>query len=200
MPNTLTLIHLVLTPPAAYAYYVSATSTGEEFAQMCLGTLAVLGIFGLMLLDAVDGMWARRFQVTSRAGWLLDPIADRVATVAICWALYSAVSSRFPEQIIMQIITGGVAALMLELSVITVVIAALATGRKTNPERYGKLKFAAYDASISVGLIGTLLALLHWTLVAQFMELIAGAGLFAGGMVLARESLRTHRATLREER
>jgi len=77
VPNVITLVRLALVPVLAYCAAVEA-----------YGAAAVV-FMAAALSDLLDGYVARRFQVVSKLGALLDPVADKlnmlVATVALAW-------------------------------------------------------------------------------------------------------------------
>ncbi len=77
LPNLLTVLRLLLVPVMGYALAVEAYGVA----------LAVFLVAALT--DLADGIIARRFDLTSRLGATLDPIADKlnmfVATVLLAW-------------------------------------------------------------------------------------------------------------------
>ena len=79
LPNVLTLIRLALVPVTGYCL-----ATGQYQAALPIFLLAAL-------TDLADGYIARRFNLTSRLGAALDPVADKlnmlVATVGLAWQL-----------------------------------------------------------------------------------------------------------------
>ena len=77
LPNLLTLLRLVLVPVMAY------------FAWSGQYAIALPVFLVAALTDLADGYIARRFNVVSKLGALLDPVADKlnmfVATVVLAW-------------------------------------------------------------------------------------------------------------------
>lgn len=71
-PNLLSLSRVLLA-----AVFVLAPASGVRLAVLCLAALT----------DLLDGWLARRLNRTSRAGALLDPIADRLFVLAALLAL-----------------------------------------------------------------------------------------------------------------
>ena len=75
IPNAITLLRLLLTPVIAMLlverYYVAGF---------------VIYVFAA-LSDGLDGYLARRFNVTSRVGALLDPVADKLIVICASFAL-----------------------------------------------------------------------------------------------------------------
>src|SRR4051812_46196282 len=71
LPNLITVVRLVLVPTIIWLI-----TAGEPRAAFWLFALAGIG-------DAVDGFLARRFDLRSRLGALLDPLADKVLLVTL---------------------------------------------------------------------------------------------------------------------
>ncbi|MBV8518720.1 MAG: CDP-alcohol phosphatidyltransferase family protein [Acidobacteria bacterium] len=83
IPNLLTSLRLVLVP----CFLVASMQRMYTLAFVLFVTAAVTDIF--------DGAIARRFNVRSRIGALLDPLADK--TLMICGFLYYTFSSVLPR-------------------------------------------------------------------------------------------------------
>lgn len=84
IPNMLSLFRLVLIPVYIYIY-LNATETRHYVLAA-----AILAIS--CLTDMVDGKIARRFNMISNLGKLLDPIADKMTQLAliICLSIHRA--------------------------------------------------------------------------------------------------------------
>ena len=81
IPNILSLFRLLLLPVYAYIYLNAETATDFYIAG---------GIFILSALtDMADGFIARKFNMISRFGKILDPVADKVTQgiIMICLAI-----------------------------------------------------------------------------------------------------------------
>ena len=78
IPNLLSLFRLCLIPLIVYEY-CSVQNT----------TLAVLFIALSALTDVLDGKIARRFNMVSDVGKVLDPIADKLTQAALIICLIS---------------------------------------------------------------------------------------------------------------
>lgn len=76
IPNGLSLVRLILIPVFVWAYC---------FLENNYLTFALLLISGLT--DMVDGFIARRFNMTSDVGKILDPLADKLTQLAIFFCL-----------------------------------------------------------------------------------------------------------------
>lgn len=75
VPNLLSFLRLVLIP-VYIRLYLNATTEKDH-----LLAAAVLGIS--CLSDAADGFIARKYNMTSRLGQLLDPLADKMTQLAL---------------------------------------------------------------------------------------------------------------------
>ena len=75
IPNTLTILRLLGTPLSVWF-----------IAQNQL-TIAFWIFFGVSATDWLDGYLARRWQVTSKLGQILDPIADKFLIMSVYLAL-----------------------------------------------------------------------------------------------------------------
>lgn len=81
VPNLLSLLRLVMIP-----VYVTLYLNAESFADYALAA-AVLALS--CLTDMIDGKIARKFNMISKVGIVLDPIADKATQgcVLICFAI-----------------------------------------------------------------------------------------------------------------
>lgn len=107
IPNLLSLFRLVLIP-IYVTIYLNAKSDADHY--LAAGILAVS-----CLTDMVDGQIARRFNMISTTGKILDPLADKITqfTLILCLAikyplLWSLVGLFFLKEIF-QLIAGLVA-------------------------------------------------------------------------------------------
>lgn len=85
IPNLLSMIRLILIP----VYIVIYLNADEPHEYLIAGLILAVSC----LTDAVDGMIARQFNMKSRFGKLLDPVADKLTQFALtlCLSLkYSA--------------------------------------------------------------------------------------------------------------
>ena len=72
LPNTLTFIRIILTPVCVYFLVFNSKPI-----------LAFLIFVIASITDAFDGYYARKFNVISRLGAFLDPLADKIMVVSI---------------------------------------------------------------------------------------------------------------------
>lgn len=78
LPNILTLFRLILVPVYLWAFYITASPHK-------VGALLVLLIAGAT--DVLDGWIARHNGLETRAGQLLDPLADKLMMLAVLFSL-----------------------------------------------------------------------------------------------------------------
>ncbi len=143
IPNMITLTRIILIP--VYIYYFSK------------GNYTFAGIFFSIsaLTDFLDGFIARKFNLTTRLGKILDPLADKITIISILIIL--TVLDIIPD-ILASII------LLRELFILTGSILAYYLGIKNvvEPSKIGKLSiFLLYIALaariLNVELIGMIL-------------------------------------------
>ena len=77
IPNALSVLRAFLAVPV-----VLSLRAGRDGAALLLVVVA-------LATDALDGYLARRFQWTSRAGHVLDPVADKVLAAALALSLWA---------------------------------------------------------------------------------------------------------------
>jgi len=143
IPNMITLTRIILIP--VYIFYFSK------------GNYTFAGIFFSIsaLTDFFDGFIARKFNLTSRLGKILDPLADKITIISILIILT-----------VLDIIPGILSSIILirELFILTGSILAYYLGVKNvvEPSKIGKLAiFLLYIALaariLNVELIGMIL-------------------------------------------
>ncbi len=76
LPNIITGIRIAMIPVFAVFYLF------EKFS------VAIFILALVMLSDLLDGHIARKYNLQSRTGELLDPLADKLALVMVCVCLY----------------------------------------------------------------------------------------------------------------
>ena len=81
IPNLLSLFRLILLPVYAYIY-LNAT---EGYQYFIAGTIMAVSC----LTDMVDGKIARRYNMISTLGKILDPVADKITqfTLTLCLSM-----------------------------------------------------------------------------------------------------------------
>ena len=85
LPNWMTVIRIAITPLIAILIWIDETTYGYQLA-LVLYTIA-------SVTDYIDGYMARRLQVESPLGEMLDPIADKLLVAAVLLALASVTTS-----------------------------------------------------------------------------------------------------------
>lgn len=104
-PNALTLLRILLVVPVVILTLVDTTAT-RWMAFFAFGTAA--------LTDGLDGFVARRMELVSETGQLLDPIADKMLVTAAMVSL--VVVGRFPAWAAVIIIVREVAVSVLRFA------------------------------------------------------------------------------------
>lgn len=77
LPNQLTLLRVILIPVLVLVYY-------SPFEWRFFASAAIFGLAGIT--DALDGHYARKFNLTTPLGAFLDPVADKLI-VAVALAM-----------------------------------------------------------------------------------------------------------------
>lgn len=98
IPNILTLLRFALIPLILWLYIVP---------QKYLTAAVIVGISGLT--DVVDGIIARKFNMITDIGKIIDPIADKLtqATVIFCLSLrYNTMIALFVAHVIKELVMG----------------------------------------------------------------------------------------------
>ena len=85
LPNWMTIMRIAITPLIAVLIWIDEPTYGYQLA-LALYTIA-------SVTDYIDGYMARRLNVESPLGEMLDPIADKLLIAAVLLALASVTSS-----------------------------------------------------------------------------------------------------------
>ena len=88
IPNMLSLIRILLVP-VIFNNYLAATSSLDYL--LCGLLLVISGI-----TDMADGVMARKFNLTSKLGGILDPVADKLTQIMVAIALFIRHSWMWP--------------------------------------------------------------------------------------------------------
>jgi len=135
-PNLLSELRMLLVIPIIY--FLSSDTEGARYISLALLVLA--GI-----TDYFDGYLARRFRQISRLGLILDPLSDKVITIALLIGL--VLHREFPLWLAMAI---------MGRDLIILIAAALMAGKSDEippSDLYGKY----YFASIAILLVSSIL-------------------------------------------
>lgn len=93
LPNAISCLRILLVPVwIACAELANAAPADAAFHRR----LATLVLLTIGFSDIVDGWLARRFQLHSRAGAILDAVADKLAQVVLTTYLALAAGTAFP--------------------------------------------------------------------------------------------------------
>jgi CDP-diacylglycerol---glycerol-3-phosphate 3-phosphatidyltransferase len=160
-PNALTALRVALIPPVVILTLVD-TDVSSWFAFFAFGLAA--------LTDGLDGYVARRMQLVSSTGQLLDPIADKMLVTAAMVAL--VVVERFPAWAAIVIVAREVAVSVLRF-------AASHRGKGFPASMAGKAKTGAQLVAVLLYILplGTGWRPLKWTFLALALVLSVGSGL-----------------------
>ena len=85
LPNWMTIMRIAITPVIAVLIWIDEPAYGYQLA-LALYTIA-------SVTDYIDGYMARRLNVESPLGEMLDPIADKLLIAAVLLSLASVTSS-----------------------------------------------------------------------------------------------------------
>jgi CDP-diacylglycerol--glycerol-3-phosphate 3-phosphatidyltransferase len=160
-PNALTFLRIALIPPVVILTLVD-TDVSSWIAFLAFGIAA--------MTDGLDGYVARRMQLVSATGQLLDPIADKMLVTAAMVAL--VVVERFPAWAAIVIVVREVAVSVLRF-------AASRRGRGFPASLAGKAKTGAQLVAVLLYILplGTGWRPLKWTFLALAVALTVGSGL-----------------------
>lgn len=79
IPNVLSFFRILLVPLFVYAF----------FSEIPMGRWIALGIFLLAgITDVVDGYIARKYELITKLGSALDPLADKLMLIAVLASFY----------------------------------------------------------------------------------------------------------------
>lgn len=109
IPNILTILRIVLTP---YFLYILFWGNGDRYAW------ALLIFITAGITDIIDGQLARKFQVESKMGKLLDPLADKILVISafISFVTLNIISAWMVALIILRDVVITIIRYMLEKS------------------------------------------------------------------------------------
>lgn len=78
IPNILSILRLILIPVFIVLYFSDIKYSGIISAEVLIISAAT---------DVLDGIIARKFDMTSRLGRILDPLADKLTQASVCICL-----------------------------------------------------------------------------------------------------------------
>jgi len=142
-PNRISILRLMLVPPFVMLLLNLHDPACEAWARY-----AALGIFMVMAAsDFLDGMLARRFNLRTRLGAILDPLADKI--LIVCSVLLLSIPAYAPQEFhIPKLVVVAVVSKDLWV-VIGALVVYLVGGRlRIRPTLAGKLSTAIQLATI----------------------------------------------------
>ena len=95
IPNLISLFRLLLIPAIAWLYIARRQSHAAFFLLLIS-----------WLSDILDGWIARRFQMTSRLGVVLDPAADKLTLVTVLFCMVFTVRDMLPLLVVLVLVEG----------------------------------------------------------------------------------------------
>jgi len=152
IPNIITLIRILLVPVIVWAI-----ASGQM--KIAFGIFVIAGVS-----DAVDGFLAKRFNMASELGALLDPLADKALLVSIYVAL--GIWGAFPRWIVILVVSRD----------IMIVGAVIISWLFDKPIPMKPLMVSKLNTGAQVALAALVLAALGFNFSAAPYELILMAG------------------------
>ncbi|MBO5866867.1 MAG: CDP-alcohol phosphatidyltransferase family protein [Clostridia bacterium] len=157
LPNKLSILRIIMVPLFVVAYFVPSDWT----------VFVALGIFLLAAItDFLDGYIARKYNLVTTLGKLLDPIADKILVCAalFCMAASNPLRNSIGGHPLMGIAFGenqltsghiffavsGALILSRELLIDAVRLIAASKGNVVQANIYGKIKTVLLDVSLPV--------------------------------------------------
>ncbi len=143
LSNKLTLSRIIIVP--FFLVALTPTSFGlPEASQPTLRVLALLMFIGASITDYYDGALARRHGWATNFGRLMDPLADKVLTMAAFVAMVQL--ELFPAWMVVLILAR-------EFLITGLRQLAIAEGRILSADRWGKNKTIAQITTIITALV-----------------------------------------------
>ncbi|MEC5183550.1 CDP-diacylglycerol--glycerol-3-phosphate 3-phosphatidyltransferase [Cryobacterium sp. MP_3.1] len=149
LPNIITIVRILLAP--VFSWMLLADNGADESLRWWAAVLFMVAI----ATDGVDGAIARRYNLVTDLGKLLDPIADKILTGAALIGL--SILGELPWWVTLVILVREIG--------ITVFRFAMLRDRVIPASRGGKLKTIAQSVAISLALLPLWLVFgdwIHW--------------------------------------
>jgi CDP-diacylglycerol---glycerol-3-phosphate 3-phosphatidyltransferase len=137
VPNAITVVRILLTP---VFIWLLLTADPDSAARWAAGLFFILAI----ATDGIDGWIARRWNLVTDLGKILDPIADKGLTGSALVCL--AILGELPWWVVVLI-------LVREIGITIWRLFELRLGRVVPASRGGKLKTVAQSVAISLALL-----------------------------------------------
>ena len=158
VPNALTVGRLILTAILLGLILYAPTTGQEKPAKLLLGVFILFVVTGLT--DIVDGYLARKFEVTSKFGRMVDPLADKFlvcgAFFCFAWVGQPKMTCFGFSETTLDIIRWGSAIIIFAREIIVQTLRQIAESRGVNFAAVwsGKLKMFLQSFGIGTVLIG----------------------------------------------
>lgn len=158
IPNALTVGRLVLTVILLWLIIYAPTTGEDKPANLLLGVFILFVVTGLT--DVVDGYLARKFEVTSKFGRMVDPLADKFlvcgAFFCFAWVGQPKMSCFGFSETTLDIIRWGTAIIIFAREIIVQTLRQIAESRGVNFAAVwsGKLKMFLQSFGIGTVLVG----------------------------------------------
>ena len=140
LANKLTLLRIILTPFFVVSLLLANVIPG--YAPYAHWAAALLFLFAA-ITDILDGNYARKHNLVTDFGKLMDPIADKLLVLAACVMLSSVTDAAHPKYLLHPVIT--IVFIARELLISGVRQIAAAKGVVIAAGRLGKLKTTFQD-------------------------------------------------------
>lgn len=150
LPNAITIVRILCAP--VFVWLLLADGGSDGALRWCAGVLFIVAI----ATDGIDGYLARRYEIVTDLGKLLDPIADKVLTGAAFVVL--SILGELPPWVVVLV-------LVRELG-ITVHRLVVATDHVVAAAWMGKLKTVAQAVALSLALLPL------WTVVGEWIHVV----------------------------
>ncbi|MDT3330323.1 CDP-diacylglycerol--glycerol-3-phosphate 3-phosphatidyltransferase [Microbacterium sp. KSW-18] len=150
LPNAITIVRILCAP--VFVWLLLADGGSDGALRWWAGVLFIVAI----ATDGIDGYLARRYEIVTDLGKLLDPIADKVLTGAAFVVL--SILGELPPWVVVLV-------LVRELG-ITVHRLVVATDHVVAAAWMGKLKTVAQAVALSLALLPL------WTVVGEWIHVV----------------------------
>ncbi len=148
IPNIITVFRLVLVPLVILAILQGAW--GAAFAMFVIAGVS----------DGVDGYIARRFDMRSEFGAMIDPLADKALLISLFVTL--AVVGEIPTWIAVLVVFRDAMILM----------AFVVAGQLTRPMEVRPLTISKVNTALQIGYVALVLGLLAFGITASLIEML----------------------------
>jgi len=150
IPNLITLSRLFIT------IYIYFTFEPKDFSSLSL--ILLIAIIGIS--DSIDGVVARKFNLVSKLGIILDPVTDRIVFVLLIFWLSSFFNSTFVILILIREILVSIGGLFV-----------LKTQKTVKVSNKGKAGTALIFISLCLSVLDPALIYVNSSVFAKFVDI-----------------------------